>query len=183
MRYFILIAVLIFTYSIAVQAQPRPIGTSTATAKAAPAPESFGAKYEGGLFGFNNKQIGTLKFDDANDRLVFFGNEQKELFGIPYDALLVIYPQSKSVTSTTGNVLRNIPLPGAALAGFIKEKRSYLIIQCDDPDIDVKGVVNFKLESKELLDAVLRSLADRAHLTQRGDAFYRPKAAKSTDPN
>ena len=60
---------------------------------------------------------------------------------------------------------------------------SSVTFQCDDPDIDVKGVVNFKLESKELLDAVLRSLADRAHLTQRGDAFYRPKAAKSTDPN
>ena len=182
MRYFVLLFFLTAANVIAVQAQPRPIGTSTAAAKAAPAPESFGAKYEGGLFGFNDKQMGTLKFDDANDRLVFFGKEQKELFGIPYDALLEIYPQSQSVTSTTGNVLKNLPLPGASLAGFIKEKRSYLIIQCEDPDIDVKGVVNFKLESKDLLDSVLRSLAERAKLTQRGDAFYRPRA-KTSEPN
>jgi len=182
MRYFALFAFLIAVCAVSAQAQPRPIGSSTTTAKAAPAPESFGAKYEGGLFGFNDKQMGTLKFDDANDRLVFFGKEQKELFGIPYDALLVIYPQSQSVTSTTGNVLKNLPLPGASLAGFIKEKRSYLIIQCEDPDIDVKGVVNFKLESKDLLDSVLRSLAERAKLTQRGDAFYRPRA-KAVEPN
>ncbi|MBX7055458.1 MAG: hypothetical protein K1X36_10910 [Pyrinomonadaceae bacterium] len=182
MRYFTLFAILFAICAVSSQAQPRPIGSSTTATKAAPAPESFGAKYEGGLFGFNDKQMGTLKFDDANDRLVFFGKEQKELFGIPYDALLVIYPQSQSVTSTTGNVLKSLPLPGASLAGFIKEKRSYLIIQCEDPDIDVKGVVNFKLESKDLLDSVLRSLADRAKLTQRGDAFYRPRA-KSSEPN
>lgn len=164
--------------------QPRPVDQSTKTgAKAKPAPETFAAKYEGGMFGFNDKEVGTLKFDDANDRLVFFGKEQKESFAIPYDALQVIYPQSQSVTSTTGSVISHLPLPGAGLAGFIKEKRSYLILQINDPDVDVKGVINFKLESKDLLDSVIQSLADKAKLTQRGEAYFRPKAKSTTDPN
>jgi hypothetical protein len=121
---------------------------------------------------------GTLKFDDTNSRLVFYGEDQKELFGIPYDAFTVIYPQSKAVTSTTGNVVKWIPLPGAGLAGFIKEKRRYLIIQFDDPDIDAKGTINFKVENKAMLDAVLLALADKAGLQQRGDAYYKPKTVK-----
>lgn len=159
--------------------QPRPVENARSAAKAKPAPESFPAKYEGGMFGFNDKETGTLKFDDANDRMVFLGKEQKESFSIPYASLLVIYPQSQSVTSTTGNVISHIPLPGAGLAGFIKEKRRYLIVQFEDPDIDVKGAVNFKLEDKELLDSVLQTLADKAKLTQRGEAYYRPKKADS----
>ena len=107
--------------------------------------------------------------------MVFYGPDGKELFGIPYDALLVIYPQSKSVTSTTGNVVSHIPLPGAGLAGFIKEKRQYLIVQFDDPDVDAKGTVNFKIENKELLDSVIQTLAEKAALQPRGDAYYKPK--------
>lgn len=168
-------------FSLAVFSQPRPV--ETARAKAAPAPESFEAKYEGGMFGYNDKIEGSLKFDDGNDRLVFLNAEKKELFGIPYDSLLVIYPQSQSVTSTTGNVISHIPLPGAGLAGFIKEKRRYLIMQINDPDIDVKGALNFKIENKELLDSVLQTLADKAKLQQRGEAYYRPKAAQPTTTN
>ena len=157
-------------------AQPRPLDkpASKPVAKAA-APASFSAKYEGGMYGYGQKQAGTLKFDDANSRLVFYGENQKELFGIPYAALLVIYPQSQSVTSTTGNVVKNIPLPGAILGGFIKEKRRYLILQFDDPDVDARGTVNFKVEDKELLDSVLAALAGKAGLEQRGDAYYRPR--------
>lgn len=156
--------------------QPRPPERTTSPAKRVPAPASFSAKYEGGMYGYSQKLPGTLRFDDANSRLVFFGEDQKELFGIPYAALLVIYPQSKSVTSTTGNVVRNIPLPGAVLGGFIKEKRRYLVVQFDDPDVDVKGTVNFKLDNKELLDSVLDTLAGKARLQQRGDAYYRPRS-------
>lgn len=164
-------------------AQPRPVDQSPRSANAKPAPPSFAAKYEGGMFGFTDKEAGVLKFEDANDRLVFFGKDQKESFSIPYDALLVIYPQSQSSTSTTGNVIRHIPLPGAGLAGFIKEKRQYLVLQFNDPDIDVKGTVSFKLESKELLDSVIQTLADKAKLTQRGDAYFRSKAVKNTETN
>ena len=49
-----------------------------------------------------------------------------------------------------------------------------------DPDVEAaKGVVNFKLEDKALLDSVIQSLAGKAKLTQRGDAYYRPKQIKN----
>ncbi len=120
-----------------------------------------------------------LKFDDDNQRLVFFGKDQKEKFSIPYKSVQVIYPQSRSVTSTTGQVVRNIPLPGAFLDTLIKEKRRYLVLHFDDPDVEARGLVNFKLDNKELLDSVLQSLAGKANLTQRGDAYYRPKKIKN----
>ena len=157
-------------------AQPRPMERpASKPASKTPAPSSVAAKYEGGMFGFSERVEGTLKLDDANSRIVFYGKDEKELFGIPYDALLVIYPQSKSVTSTTGNVVKIVPLPGAVLAGYLKEKRQYLIIQYDDPDVDTKGTVNFKFDNKEILDSVLDALADKASLQQRGDAYYKPK--------
>jgi hypothetical protein len=163
-------------------AQPRPADTPSKPAPAvAPAPESFEAKYEGGMFGFNRREVGTLKFDDDNSRLVFYGKDQKEMFHIPYKSVLVIYPQSKSVTSTTGNVVSHIPLPGAFLGGLIKEKRRYIILHFDDPDVAARGVVNFKLENKDLLDSVMHSLADKSKLTKRGEAFYRPRTEPKTE--
>lgn len=164
-------------------AQPRPAETSSKPAAVIPvkmAPASFEAKYEGGMFGFTKKEEGTLKFDDENERLVFFGKDQQEKFHIPYKAVLVIYPQSRSVTSTTGNVVRHIPLPGAGLAGLIREKRRYLVMQFNDPDVEAaRGILNFKLENKALLDSVLQTLAAKAKLTQRGDAYYRPRTIKN----
>lgn len=157
--------------------QPRPMENGSKTpARANQAPPSFPAKYEGGMFGYTDKELGTLKFDDANERLVFLGKDQKEKFHVPYKSVLVIYPQSKSVSSTAGTVVSAIPLPGAGLAGLIREKRRYMIMHFDDPDVEAaKGVVSFKLEDKLLLDSVLRTLAEKANLSQRGDAFYRPK--------
>lgn len=178
-----LITIALFIAASAGSAQPRPVEATTkpvAATPANPAPASFEAKYEGGMFGFNQKEVGTLKFDDENDRLVFFGKDQKEKFHIPYKSVLVIYPQSKSVTTTAGNVVRHIPLPGAGLAGLIREKRRYLVMHFDDPDVETaRGVLNFKLEDKALLDSVLQTLADKARLTQRGDAYYRPKKIKN----
>lgn len=167
-------------FSMVAAAQPRPVEKpSKAEVKAAPAPESFDARYEGGMIGYSAKVDGSLKFDDANQRLIFRGKDQKEMFGIPYDALLALYPQSQSVTTTTGNVISHIPIMGAGLGGFIKEKRRYIIIQFDDPDVNIRGTTNFRVEDKELLDSAIQTLADKAKLVQRGDAFYRPKAAKS----
>ena len=179
--YFLIVA--LFACSVAAFAQPRPVAPASQLPSnpkglpTAPAPVSFGVKYEGGMFGFSKKEEGTLKFDDDNQRLIFFGKDQKEKFSIPYDAVLVVYPQSKSVTSTTGNVVKAAPIPGGALlGGLIKEKRSYMIVHFEDPDIEAaRGIVNFKLETKELLDALIKSLAGKADLAQRGDAFYRPK--------
>jgi hypothetical protein len=177
MKRLIFSAVLAFCFACLAYAQPRPVPHSRDNAKAAP--ESFSAKYEGGMLGYTAKEAGTLKFEDAGSRLVFFGKAGKEVFSIPYDALLAIYPQSQSVTSPTGNVVKYIPLPGAGLAGFIKEKRQYLIVQYDDPAVDIRGTVNFKLENKQLLDSVLETLAAKANLTQRGDAYYRPRTTKT----
>jgi hypothetical protein len=175
-----MLAISLFACAVMVSAQPRPVETKTpAPAPKKPAPPSFTAKYEGGMFGFSEKEEGTLKFDDDNERIVFFGKDQKEKFAIPYDAMLIIYPQSKSVRSTTGNVIRNLPLPGAMLGGLIREKRRYLIVHFQDVDVEAKGVINFKVEDKELLDSVLATLAEKASLTQRGDAYYKPKKVAS----
>ena len=176
MKKVFLLASAVFLFSTVAFAQIRPVEKSTEQNAPKPAaPPSFEAKYEGGMFGFNDREMGTLKFDDINERIVFYGKDQKEKFSIPYEAMLIIYPQSKSVTSTTGTVVSMIPLPGAGLAGFIKEKRRYLVINYEDPDVDVKGVVNFKLDNKELLDSVLQTLAQKAELSPRGDAYFRKK--------
>ncbi len=172
---------LVFSFSVLANAQTRPAEKKTepkseqTSMPKTSAPASFQAKYEGGMFGFDKRETGTLKFDDINERLVFFGKSQKEMFSIPYKSMLVVYPQSRSVRSTTGTVVSAIPLPGAGLAGLIREKRRYLVINYDDPDVDAKGVVNFKLGNKELLNAVINTLGKKAELTQRGGAYYRPK--------
>jgi hypothetical protein len=166
-----------------VHAQPRPVGKTTVAPAAAPkpAPPSFEAKYEGGMFGYSRREEGTLRFDDMNSRLVFFGKDGQEKFAVPYASMMVIYPQSRSVRSTTGTVVSAIPLPGAGLAGLIREKRRYLIINFSDPDVErAQGVLSFKLENKALLDSVIHSIAEKAQLTQRGDAFYRPKRTGPT---
>lgn len=171
------LAVVVLSFAFAAFGQPRPVDKPGSSAvKAGPAPVSFEAKYEGGLFGFNQKEKGTLKFDDENERIVFLGKDQKERFGIPYKSLLVVAPQSRSVTSNTGHVVSAIPVPGAGIAGmFIREKRRYMMLQFHDPDADVRGLTSFKVENKELLDSVIQALGEKAKLTQRGDAYYRPR--------
>ena len=176
-----IVALFVCASALGVFAQPRPVDRDAgAPAAVRPAPVSFEAKYEGGLFGFSKKEEGTLKFDDANERIVFFGKDGKEQFGIPYASLLVVSPQSQSVTSTTGQVVKNVPLIGAGiLGGFIKEKRRYLVVQFNDPDADARGTTSFKLDDKALLDSVIQSLGQKAKLTQRGDAYYRPRPKTS----
>ena len=182
MKRILLLLTYLLCICISVFAQPRPVEKTSqpvATPKKT-APESFEAKYEGGLFGYNEREVGTLKFDDANKQLVFLGKDGREKFHVPYGSVLVIYPQSKSVSTTAGSVVSHVPLPGAGLAGLLREKRRYLIMHFDDPDVEAaKGVLSFKLEDKELLDSVIQTLGEKAKLTQRGDAYYRPKPVKS----
>ena len=176
MRQIALFAALLVGFTFAAYSQPRPVErTAHPSEKKAASNAVFSARYEGGLFGFSSKREGTIRFDDMNERMLFFSEDNRELFGIPYSSVIVIYPQSKSVTSTTGNVVRNVPLPGAGLGGLIKEKRRYMVINVDDVDADVKGVVNFKLKSKEELDSLIDTLGSKAGLQQRGDSYYRPK--------
>ena len=174
------LAFIIFCF-VGVQAQPQMINKKPEKKEPTVlAPVTFKAKYEGGMFGFSKKEEGTLKFDDANFRLVFFDKNNKERFGIPYKALVVIYPNTESVQSTTGKVIQNVPVMGAGIAGmFIKEKKRYLIVNFDDTDMNAKGNTSFKLESQQLLDSVIQTLGTKAEMQPRGDAYYRP-APKTT---
>lgn len=177
MKRSIALLVLFGASALAVGAQPRPVDTAASVNPARrTAPESFEAKYQGGLFGFTEKEEGILKFDDANQRLVFLDKNKKERFHLPYKSLMTIYPQSQTVNSTAGSVIRHIPLPGAGLAGFMREKRRYLVMHFADPDVEeARGVINFKLDNKELLDSVIYTLGEKAKLVPRGDAYYRPR--------
>src|SRR5687767_10177108 len=135
-KLFILLG-LLFVSVFSAFAQPRPAEKpTTSPAPKKIAPETVTAKYEGGFFGMTSKEEGTLKFDQTNNRLVFLGKDGKEKFGIPYHSVLMIYPQSKSVRSTGGTVASHIPLPGAGLFGLIREKRRYMVLHFDDPDIE-----------------------------------------------
>ena len=53
-------------------------GLITTSTPKTPAPTSVPTRYEGGLFGYSENEKGTLKFDDDNERLVFFGKDNKE---------------------------------------------------------------------------------------------------------
>jgi hypothetical protein len=177
------LALSLFLGASIASAQPRPATpTPTATPVIKPAPASFTTKYEGGMFGFPKSEEGVLKFDDDNSRLVFYGKDQKEKFGVPYKSMLIVTPQSQKVQSTTGKVVSMIPY-GGLIGGFIKEKRRYLIIHFDDPDVEAKGLVNFRIDDPALLDSVILALGTKAELKQRGDGYIRPKknAADSDD--
>lgn len=167
----------ISVYAVSISAQPRPVDKKPEVQNPAnikPAPVSFEAKYEGGIFGFSENEKGTLKFDDANERLVFFGKDKKEKFSIPYKSMQIVYPQSQSVRSNTGTAVSVVPYAGV-LGQFIKKKRRYMIINFDDPDVKARGLVNFKIDDKNLLDSAINTLGEKAGMTQRGDAYYRPK--------
>ena len=152
-------------------AQPRPVDKTPASQNVKTAPAKVPAKYEGGVFGFDKKEEGSLMFDDESARLVFLGQDGKEKFGIPYEALQIISPSEKSVTSTAGSVIQHAPLPGAGLAGMIKEKKRYLMVQFDDADLEAKGTTSFKLDGKDLLASVLHTLGQKANMRQRGEAY------------
>jgi hypothetical protein len=179
----------LFTLSLfacvsAISAQPRVVEkkneqkTVQNNSVRTPAPSSFTAKYEGGMFGFDEKEEGSLKIDDENERLVFFGKDQKEKFAIPFEAMVLVYTGTKSVRSGTATAVSVIPLPGAGLAGLFREKRRYLVINFSDPNVEARGVANFKLENDQVRQAVVNALGEKAKLTQRGDGYYRPREIK-----
>jgi len=173
MRY-LLLAGLFALFALAAQAQPRPVDRSATVPDSAP--DSFPARYEGGLFGNGAKEKGTLKIDDANERVLFFRpGEQKEMFEIPYSALVVIYPDSKQDVPQSGKIIQALPIPGAGLAGLMSKSIKYANIQFDDPDIEAKGSASFRFDTKEQLLAFISKLGTKAKMIQRGDAYYRRK--------
>ena len=178
----ILLVISMFALSMAVSAQPRQMKKAADDEEIKPAPDSFVAKYQGGVIGFSKKQKGKLKFDDANLRLVFYDKNDKEQFAISYDSMMVVAPSSKKVQSGTGRAVGAIPVPGAGIGGlFMKKKKNYLVIQFRDPDVDVQGTVNFLVDTSELLKSVVFTLGSKAELSQRGDAFFRARRNTGTD--
>jgi hypothetical protein len=156
---------------------------SPAGVKPAPAPDTFKAKYEGGIFAFNKKQTGTLSFDDTNKRLVFRNKEKQEYLSIPYASISGAFADTKSTTTTGGRVVTAMPLPyGANMLGLLSRKKMrYLILQFSDSDTRMSGVTSFKLDTKELLNSVLYTLAEKSGLEARGDGFVRRTVAKSPE--
>jgi hypothetical protein len=167
------IALALFIVPIAASAQPKPAEQDAQVPANLPA--SFEARYEGGIFGSAGKEKGQLKFDDANLRVVFYKKDGKEMFGIPYDALVVIYPDSKEGVSKTGNVASRLPLPGAGLFGLMTKSTKYLVLNFNDADVDAAGTANFKFDEKDDLLMFINALGAKAKMTKRGDAYYRPK--------
>jgi len=140
-----------------------------------PAPQTFNAKYEGGVFGYNNKMEGTLSFDEANQRLVFKNDKQKELLFIPYNAITGAYGNTHRVQPAAATLAGHIPSIYALPSKLIKTKVRYLTLQYNDPDSKVNGVTSFKLENKDILDSVLNTLAGKAGLNKRGDVYVKKK--------
>ena len=177
----VLCAGLVLVIATAALAQrPRSVSSDTATTTSAaptpvpaPAPTTFKAKYEGGVFGINRKMNGTLTFDDANSRIVFRDEKQKELISIPYNSLTGAFADTHAVQPKSATIASNMPSIYALPARFIKTKVQYLTIQYNDPDSKVSGVTSFKVANKELLASVLSTLAGKAGLSQRGDVYIR----------
>jgi hypothetical protein len=154
-------------------AQPRPADKTASASVNLPA--AFPARYESGIFGARKKQKGTLRFDDANERLVFYGENSKEMFSIPYGSFVVIYPDNKESMTQTGNVMSRMPLPGAGLFGLATSKASYLVINYDEQEVDAQGTANFRFDKKDQLVNFVDALGTKAKMIKRGDAYYRPK--------
>jgi hypothetical protein len=146
----------------------------TAKTPPAPAPQTVKAKYEGGVFGYPKKLDGTLTFDDANQRLLFRNEKQKEILFVPYNALTGAYGDTHSVRPKAASIGTVVPYVGYPI-GLIKTKVRYLTIRYNDPDSKAAGVTSFRLENKDLLDSVLNTLANKAGLTKRGEVFIRKK--------
>ncbi len=155
--------------------------TTTTTAAADVTPVSVKAKYEGGIIGYNQKQDGTLHFDDTNQRLVFRNKMQKEYLAIPYDAILSAAADTQSRRPAAASVIGSAVPYGLGLpALLIKKKYRYMNLQYEDPDTRLSGITSFKLQNKETLASVVSTLAGKAGLTQRGDGYVRIRPRRAT---
>jgi TonB family protein len=152
---------------------PRAVDKS-ATPKPPPAPQSVKAKYEGGVFGYNKKQEGTLNFDDVNNRLVFRDKKGKDVLFIPYTAISQEFADSQANRPKTASILGSVPVPyGINPIGWIKTKNPYVTIQFFDQDSHIGGVTSFRVDSKEICASVVNTLAEKAGLVARGEIFTR----------
>lgn len=165
----------------------RPVDSAPASASTSPAPKTVKAKYEGGVFGYTKTMEGTLTFDDENKRLLFKDKKPPKELHIPYEAITSAFADTQKRRPRAATVASHIPLIYAPNPfGFIKTKVRYLTLQYFDPDSRVNGVTSFKLENKEILASVLKALADKTGMTQRGDIYVKKRdddSSKANTPN
>jgi len=158
-----------------------PGAIANAPAPPVNAPKTVKAKYEGGVFGYNKKQTGTLNFDDESGRLVFRDKAQKEYISIPYKSIAAAYADTRSARPMAATIIGSVPSIFALPARFIKKKYRYLTMQFSDPDTQVSGVTSFKMDNKEILATILAAVAHKAELTPRGEAYVRLDKPENKD--
>lgn len=166
------------------QAQGTPDAAPKVRTAAPPAPpKAVDAKYMGGFANMRQKQEGMLTFDDRNRRLVFRDKNEKEIISISYEAVTVTFADSET-RRLMGNGTQQVVLGTAGILGLpgllFKKKFEYLTIQFEDPDSYLKGVTQFKLKNKEIIDSVAYALAQKAGLSQQGEVYIRRREATTT---
>jgi TonB family protein len=180
------LALLVVTMTVSVVAQrPRSVSTDsdnkTDPAKTAPAPQTVKAKYEGGVFGYNKKQEGTLSFDDPNNRLVFRDEHGKEVISIPYASIQQEFADTQSRRPKSATILGSVPLIYSPInpIGYIKTKVRYVTLQFYDPDSHAGGVTSFRVENQDICVSVVNTLAQKASLVPKGEIFVRDSQSSS----
>jgi len=146
------------------------------------APQSFKAKYEGGVFGYRKVMDGTLSFDDTNNRLLFRDEHQKEIFFIPYASITQEFADTQSRRPKAATILGSVPgvyVPNPI--GWIKTKVRYVTLQFYDQDSHVNGITSFRVENMALCESVVVTLAEKAGLVALGDIYIRPKTSAGTN--
>ncbi len=141
----------------------------------APAPKAVKAKYEGGVFGYTKTMEGMLIFDDENKRLLFKDKKPPKEISIPYEAITSAFADTQKRRPAAATVASHIPVIYALPAHFIKTKVRYLTLQYSDPDSNVTGVTSFKLANKQMLESVLKTLAEKAEMQPRGDIYVKKR--------
>ncbi|QQS42979.1 MAG: hypothetical protein IPM63_08620 [Acidobacteriota bacterium] len=180
-RNLILATLAVLLFAPALFSQIRPVERAEDTQAESPIPENLPetieTEYQGGVFGFSEKEKGILKFDMTNERLFFADEAGKERFSIPFEVIKVVYPSQQKVRSGTGRAVGAIPLPGASIAGlFMKKKKNYLVIQYEDIDVDVEGSANFLVDTADLLTGAIHAIGQNAEMNRRGDSYFRKRS-------
>ncbi|HXC70645.1 MAG TPA: hypothetical protein VN644_11745 [Pyrinomonadaceae bacterium] len=156
--------------------RPRSMDPAPAQTPApAPAPKTVKAKYEGGVFGYTKTMEGSLTFDDGNNRLLFKDKKPPKELHIPYDAITSAFADTQKRQPAAATVASQVPLIYSLPAHFIKTKVRYLTIQFQDPYSKVSGITSFKLENKQMLESVLKALAEKTGMTLRGDVYVKKR--------
>ncbi len=156
--------------------EPRATTTTQTTAAVSPAPQTFKAKYEGGVFGYNRKIEGMMTFDDGGNRLVFRDKAGQTLFVIPYSAISAAFADTQSRRPTATRVIAGTVPYGLGLPALLfKKKHRYLTLQYRDAETENVGTTSFKVGNSQLLTSVLNGVGAKAGLARRGEIFVRPR--------